>query len=1702
MNFVGWDGTRALFSSDNSAVVVDSVSNVVHEIGILQAITSSGSWKTSSVEPDDITKELASAALTEMDITVLSNDRMYTIPAAAKAEAKRALEWRKEHKRGGTSVGLNTARTLAKGGQVGIKKVRHIAKYFPRHEVDKKAKGYKPGEDGYPSNGRIAWALWGGDAAQRWASNIVEREDKKKGLTAGHYMPEPRVDYKSFEPGPMPTQFFVRIRLDGTGIDRLYRMDHEGNCHVWDDGCWEDMGNIAHDFMTYDRALDDPYDTCKKIHVPVDEKTAIAVSAMFDTNPFSFIALKQINEEETSLFEKGYPGMEWGILDQLSSDDLDDDDSWDDLGGLMAAAESDSDGIYTEEERSENASRQVRDAMGRFATSGSSVIIGGNPDYSGTITGLNPDAGTVTVRLANGESVDVPGSLTQEVSSFEPVSQSNFPSTNLDFTGILGEPRVPIDQPLAQLPGRLPPLSAPDVNLLVNDWSAWVSGQRLAPDYSGLPLQPFVPKRVPDANTAMGRYYKGAFNPDGTPRPGWNPAIAQNVYNEPLLRNWLDQKYSGGTGKSSYQNIGWYKPPIEDKLSSDRVNSPAYRQQVEDRYNRVLRSSLVAAADEAITPETSDVPAMYLAIVAEDDPQAVMDLVSVVPASKDSTEAVSFVRKEKQWVRDDRIIRDLKSATPPPVVVLSNEDLSSVVEQVDGVSSVAAALLPLEAAFTDNAVVRALVSAGGLDRNRGNAEKLRRYWTIGRGALKIRWNTPGDWTRCYRNLAKYMGPRAKGYCALRHKEMTGVWPGSKYNVGKKKKKSVTSSALLASVKPEEQIISEFALRARAEAAKSKMIGRHGVQPKEYGATFIIPLVIPEQLESGDGRYFIKDSIEIRELPLPLMWQVKSGQGHDGSVVVGQITHMEKTLEGIGNAFGVFDNGPYGREAERLVRHGFIRGVSADMDKFEAEEKVYDEDAATKKSKSANPDRINIKSARVMAVTIVPKPAFQECFIQVVEDEPQVQENKDMIQDGVYIEDMDAMSASAMVACGMVASSIPLEPPLEWFENPKLRKATPLTILDDGRVFGHIAAWHVDHIGMSFGTKPPRSRSQYAYFHTGALKTEEGVQMPVGQLTLAGGHAGLEASAEEAVRHYDDTASAFADVHAGEDAFGIWVAGALRPGITPEQIRAARASAPSGDWRPINGRLELVAVCQVNVPGFPIARARVASGQVLALVAAGASVLAQMRHDPLGEVIKKIEKLEATQNAPLIAAAEDAKARVAATQMSLLEEKKSELAARVNKVKKEDDYDWGYMIQMLDGDPEDENPEAEEAATFIPRRIRERLAREGMALPDGSFPIRNIQDLRNAVRSYGRARPGARGEVRRHIIKRARGLRRQDLIPAEWKRYTSTEEFSIDEAAFEAGVFADEFADISKEVRMKLAKEGRALPDGSFPIRNIVDLKNAIQAHGRAKDIEKAKRHIKKRARALGRPELIPDEWSEASVSLKDRVLAAASVLAEKDPSYTKTEALFANSEFAKRDAEPEELTPEELEAVRVQIQNKSMLPERDDDGRIKYTPQTQPRDARGKFRRVLARLKQDLGVAGLSRVMEKVEKAENLDFAGDYAKASGAAADLISIIDRLDTKALNPESIENVRNSAAELGRTIANLPFAFGEQTEKIRFSDVPPALRDLMEDMIDRVHDKIEGEDGKEATADLRGFMSGGDYYSQADISSQMSKLLRLLT
>ncbi len=90
-------------------------------------------------------------------------------------EAKRALEWRKEFKRGGTAVGIARARDIANGKNLPYKTVKRMKAFFDRHQVDAKAQGFRPGEKGFPSNGRIAHALWGGDPGYTWAKNIVSR---------------------------------------------------------------------------------------------------------------------------------------------------------------------------------------------------------------------------------------------------------------------------------------------------------------------------------------------------------------------------------------------------------------------------------------------------------------------------------------------------------------------------------------------------------------------------------------------------------------------------------------------------------------------------------------------------------------------------------------------------------------------------------------------------------------------------------------------------------------------------------------------------------------------------------------------------------------------------------------------------------------------------------------------------------------------------------------------------------------------------------------------------------------------------------------------------------------------------------------------------------------------------------------------------------------------------------------------------------------------------------------------------------------------------------------------------------------------------------------------------------------------------------------------------------------------------------------
>jgi hypothetical protein len=334
--------------------------------------------------------------------------------------------------------------------------------------------------------------------------------------------------------------------------------------------------------------------------------------------------------------------------------------------------------------------------------------------------------------------------------------------------------------------------------------------------------------------------------------------------------------------------------------------------------------------------------------------------------------------------------------------------------------------------------------------------------------------------------------------------------------------------------------------------------------------------------TSDRRYLVEGEVGFRAFPLPWMLQTVTSWGHDGAVIAGRIDFAEEVNKVV-KANGVFDSSEAGKEAERLAANGMLRGVSIDVGYADVEFIVLDTDEDGWPTDWQD----QFSNIEVMGATQTPFPAFSRAAVKVTKSSSEAEAS--------------VAAAATNRPEGLAAAGI-LTPPLAWFADPGLTEATPLTITDEGRVFGHIALFGQCHIGYSNScVTPPKSIATYNYYATGAVKCDSGCDIRTGTLTIGTGHADIKSDARAAAAHYDNTGTAFADVAVGEDDIGIWVAGGVRPGTPDETIYAARASSPSGDWRRLGGNLELVAVLMVNTPGFPVART--AGGTPEALVAA-------------------------------------------------------------------------------------------------------------------------------------------------------------------------------------------------------------------------------------------------------------------------------------------------------------------------------------------------------------------------------------------------------------------------------------------------------------------------------------------------------------------
>jgi HK97 family phage portal protein len=128
---------------------------------------------------------------------VRSYDVKFRPTEAMRTAAQRALDWKAEGFDGGTRIGLARANQIVNGEQLSEDTILRMYSFFSRHEVDKKAEGFNAGEDGFPSPGRVAWDLWGGDAGFRWSTSKRDAMQPDGKSLDGDHVCTPGVVYKS-----------------------------------------------------------------------------------------------------------------------------------------------------------------------------------------------------------------------------------------------------------------------------------------------------------------------------------------------------------------------------------------------------------------------------------------------------------------------------------------------------------------------------------------------------------------------------------------------------------------------------------------------------------------------------------------------------------------------------------------------------------------------------------------------------------------------------------------------------------------------------------------------------------------------------------------------------------------------------------------------------------------------------------------------------------------------------------------------------------------------------------------------------------------------------------------------------------------------------------------------------------------------------------------------------------------------------------------------------------------------------------------------------------------------------------------------------------------------------------------------------------------------------------------------------------------
>lgn len=372
-----------------------------------------------------------------------------------------------------------------------------------------------------------------------------------------------------------------------------------------------------------------------------------------------------------------------------------------------------------------------------------------------------------------------------------------------------------------------------------------------------------------------------------------------------------------------------------------------------------------------------------------------------------------------------------------------------------------------------------------------------------------------------------------------------------------------------------------------------------------GRPFTAVAVVEEEL-SRDGtvnRLLKRGSVRADTVPFPLLSSHDRG---DNQKVVGRVDVFRKlsTIDDPTLTERIFQESPNvadadpdlvwiaegylatneeGLSASDMVEQRMLRGVSVGGGQFEKQDNIEPVEGSEEDFFPEMEGTIEFEEFQVVELSIASVQALESAVIWLSDT------------DFVDVPEQENGEEAIVASVGEPAKSLnsyPVFPDPSFFSEQSLPDIIPnhITVTDEGHLYCYLGKYDTPHTGYVDSPRFMPREPDYRFFHLKNVKTSDGKAVKTGTILMRTSHVDVRLPGPDALKKYENSGYAVADVRAIPKHDGVVLTGAVRSTISPEDVRELMGSSLSGDWRrdPISKQKRLHAVTAVNSPGFPVA----------------------------------------------------------------------------------------------------------------------------------------------------------------------------------------------------------------------------------------------------------------------------------------------------------------------------------------------------------------------------------------------------------------------------------------------------------------------------------------------------------------------------------